>query len=180
MSITPEQPALRLLTGPDAGGLLAAALEPSGGRLASWCVDHVDHQPGYGCTASYRVEVRGPDGRTCPQRIGARTGRIPRGATVLDNGSTRVAVWRFPYDPWLPGLPSACDPAALARLLRDLGCGAGPARRRVRAYRPGRRAVIEVVGAQGRLFIKVVRTNRVKRCGGVRAGAGQGRRGQSV
>ncbi|WP_461068571.1 phosphotransferase [Streptomyces pseudoechinosporeus] len=154
-------PDLRLLTGPDAGGLLAAALEPSGGQLLSWRVDQIDHQPGNSCTAVYRVQVCGSDGSTGEERIGARTGRLPRGATVLDNGADRVAVWRFPYDPWLPGLPSACDPVALARLLEDLGCGSGPVRHRVRAYRPGRRAVIEASGAQGRLFIKVVRPSRV-------------------
>lgn len=154
-------PDLRLLTGPDAGDLLAAALKPSGGQLVSWRVENVDHQPGDSCTAVYRVQVRGADGSTGEERIGARTGRLPRGATVLEDGSVRVAVWRFPYDPWLPALPSACDPGALARLLEDVGCGGGPVRYRVRAYRPGRRAVIEVTGAYGRLFIKVVRPSRV-------------------
>ncbi|GGK91591.1 hypothetical protein GCM10010094_60630 [Streptomyces flaveus] len=52
-------PDLRLLAGPDAGDLLAVALEPSGGQLLSWRVDHVDHQPGDSCTAEYRVQVRG-------------------------------------------------------------------------------------------------------------------------
>ncbi|GGX04509.1 phosphotransferase [Streptomyces lomondensis] len=153
---------LRLLTNPDCGALLAAALEPYGGRVLSWAVDQVDHRPGRGCTAAYRVQVRGPDGRIHQERIGARTGRLPQGTTVVENGTTRVALWRFPYDPWLPALPSACDRAALARLLRDSGHGSGPARYRVRAYRPGRRAVIEAVGARGRLFLKVVRPGRVE------------------
>ncbi|MER5226296.1 aminoglycoside phosphotransferase family protein [Streptomyces flaveus] len=152
---------LHLLTGPDAGDLLAAVLEPSGGQLVSWRVDNVDHQPGDSCTAVYRVQVRRADGSTGEERIGTCTGRLPRGATVLEDGSVRVAVWRFPYDPWLPALPSACDPVALARLLEDVGCGGGPVRYRVRAYRPGRRAVVEVTGAYGRLFIKVVRPSRV-------------------
>lgn len=166
LPISPEQSSLPplslpLLTGPDAGDLLAAVLEPSGGQLLSWRVDNVDHQPGDSCTAVYRVQVRGADGGTGEERIGARTGRLPRGATVLEDGATRVAVWRFPYDPWLPALPSARDPRALARLLEDVGCGGGPVRYRVRAYRPGRRAVIEVTGSYGRLFIKVVRPSRV-------------------
>src|SRR5688500_7742944 len=112
-----DVPDLRLLTGPDAGDLLAAALEPSGRQLLSWRVENVDHQPGDSCTAVYRVQVRGADGRTDEERIGARTGRLPHGATVLEDGANRVAVWRFPYDPWLPALPSACDPVALAGLL---------------------------------------------------------------
>ncbi|MGI5196881.1 aminoglycoside phosphotransferase family protein [Streptomyces sp. CA-288835] len=154
-------PDLRLLTGPDAGELLAAALEPAGRQLLTWRVENVDHQPGDSCTAVYRVQVRGSDGRTDEERIGARAGRLPRGATVLEDGVNRVAVWRFPYDPWLPALPSACDSGALARLLEDVGCGGGPVRYRVRAYRPGRRAVVEVTGSYGRLFIKVVRPSRV-------------------
>jgi len=131
------------------------------GQLLSWRVENVDHQPGDSCTAVYRVRVRGADGRTDEERIGARTGRLPHGATVLEDGANRVAVWRFPYDPWLPALPSACDPVALAGLLEDVGCGGGPVRYRVCAYRPGRRAVIEVTGSYGRLFIKVVRPSRV-------------------
>ncbi|MEU6177508.1 phosphotransferase family protein [Streptomyces coeruleorubidus] len=154
---------LRLLAGPDAGELLAAALEPVGGQVLSWHADHVDHQPGRGCTAAYQVRIAWPDGRVGQERMAARTGhRLPAGALVLDNGATRVAVWRFPYDPQLPALPAAWDRAALARLLEDFGLGAGPVRLRVRAYRPGRRAVIEACGTQGRLFVKVVRPSRVE------------------
>jgi Phosphotransferase enzyme family len=71
-------------------------------------------------------------------------------------------VWRFPYDPALPGLAAACDEAAVARLLAELGLGEGPVQLRTRAYRPRRRAVIEASGTRGRLFIKVVRPDRVE------------------
>jgi hypothetical protein len=94
--------------------------------------------------------------------LAACTGDIPAGALVLGDDTDRVAVWRFPHDPALPGLVSACDEVAVARLLEETGLGGGPVRLRTRAYRPRRRAVIEAVGPRGRLFIKVVRPERVE------------------
>src|SRR5919106_738263 len=88
----------------------------------------------------------------------------PAGALVLGDGADRVAVWRFPHDPALPGLAAACDEAAVANLLDETGLGGGPVRLRTRAYRPRRRAVIEAVGSRGRLFIKVVRPDQSCRC----------------
>nr|MDT0662199.1 phosphotransferase [Micromonospora sp. DSM 115978] len=152
---------LDLLTGPDAGDLLRAALAGGGGRLLSWRTRQVEHQPGRRCTAAYQVRVRWAGGRTTAERMAACTGRPPPGALVLADGDTRVAVWRFPHDPFLPALPPADDPVAVAALLAELGLGAGPVRLTVRAYRPRRRAVLEAVGPTGRLFLKVVRPDRV-------------------
>lgn len=150
---------LALLTGPEAGELLAAALAPVGGEVLSWQTSQVDHQPQRGTTAGYRV--RWPGGQVTDERFAACTGRIPAGALVLGAGAERVALWRFPHDPYLPALAAAYDPAAVVELLRDLGLGSGPPRLLLRAYRPRRRAVIEVVGARNRLFLKVVRPRRV-------------------
>ncbi|BCB88269.1 phosphotransferase [Phytohabitans suffuscus] len=150
----------RLLTGPDAGDLLGAALHP--GRLLSWRARQVDHQPGRGCTAAYEVRVRWPDGRDTHERMAACTGRVPPGVTVLDDGAERVGVWRYPFDPDLPALAAAADGTAVAALLDGFGLGGGPVRLALRAYRPRRRAVIEAVGERGRLFLKVVRPSRVQ------------------
>lgn len=153
---------LDLLTGADAGDLLAAALQPSGGRLLSFRATQVDHQPGRRCTVGYRVRVRWPDGRTSSELLAARTGRrLPEGALVLDDGDDRVAVWRFPHDPLLPALPAANDPTAVGRVLQELGYGDGPVQLRLRGYRPGRRAVVEARSSRGRLFLKVVRPDVV-------------------
>lgn len=149
-----------LLTGPDAGDLLGAALRP--GRLLSWRARQVDHQPGQGCTAAYEVRVRWPDGRDTLERMAACTGRIPDGVPVLDDGTERVGVWRYPYDPELPALAAAADEAAVAGLLDGFGLGGGPVRLALRAYRPRRRAVVEAVAERGRLFLKVVRPSRVR------------------
>jgi hypothetical protein len=144
----------------DADGFLRAALAAAGGELVSWRPNHVDHQPGRGTTAGYQVRVRWP-GRTADERMGAWTGRIPEGAFVLEEGQTRVAVWRFPYDPELPALPVANDPVAVGAFLSGIGMGGDEVRLRVRSYRPRRRAVIEATGARGRVFLKAVRPDRV-------------------
>jgi hypothetical protein len=151
----------RLLTGPDVGDLLGVAMHPA--RLLSWRARQVDHQPGGGCTAAYDVRVRWPDGRDTRERMAACVGNVPDGVTLLDDGTDRVGVWRFPYDPELPALAAAVDEAAVAGLLAGFGLGGGPVRLAVRAYRPRRRAVIEASGEHGRLFLKVVRPGRARR-----------------
>ena len=136
---------LALLTGPDAAGLLAAAVGTAGGELLSALPRHVTHRPGVDTTVSYRARVRWPDGTEADETFAAAT---PVGedaesgaALVLDDGAARVAVWRYPHDPALPGLPRACDTAAVAELLDRFGLGRGNVRLRTRAYRPRRRAV---------------------------------------
>lgn len=157
-----EARGLVLLTGSEAAGMLAAALRPAGGELVSSRARQVVHQPGRGTTVSYRARVRWAGGGVRDETLAACTGDLPAGVLVLDDGVERVGVWRFPHDPDLPGLPSACDEGAVAGVLEDLGLGTGPVRLRTRAYRPRRRAVIEAVGSRGRLFVKVVRPDRVQ------------------
>jgi hypothetical protein len=151
-----------LLTGPDAADVLAAAAQVAGGELVSCRPRQVVHQPGRGTTAAYRSRVRWPDGAVTDETLVACMGDPPAGALVLGNGADRVAVWRFPHDPELPGLAAACDEAAVAKLLDEAGLGGKPVWLRTRAYRPRRRAVIEAVGSTGRLYIKVVRPDRVE------------------
>jgi hypothetical protein len=153
---------LALLTGPDAAGILATALAAVGGELLWWRPRQVVHRPGRDTTVSYRARVRWPDGQAADETLAACTGAVPDGALVLDDGTTSVAAWRFPHDPHLPGLARACDAAAVAALLEDLGLGSGAVHLRTRAYRPRRRAVIEATGSRGRLFLKVVRPDRVE------------------
>jgi hypothetical protein len=142
---------------------LAAALASSSGELVSCRTEHIDHQPGGGATAGYRVSVRWPGGRTTEERMGATTGRIRHGGFVLEDGASKVAVWRFPYDPDLPALPAATDPGSVAAMFSALGVdGAGVVRVRLRSYRPRRRAVVEAIGPRSRAFLKVVRPRRVQ------------------
>jgi len=153
---------LELLIGPDAGDILRAALRPTGAEVESWRAQQVDHQPEHRSTVAYRVRVRWPGGRSTEERFAASTGPVRGDALVVGDGVDRVAVWRFPHDPDLPGLATAYDSGAVARLLADSGLGSGRVRLTLRAYRPRRRAVIEAVGACGRLFLKVVRPGRAE------------------
>jgi hypothetical protein len=92
---------------------------------------------------------------------------VPRAAHTLPWADGRVAVWRYPHDPYLPGLPAALEPARAQRLLDPEIAGRGAPRLRTRAYRPARRAVVEVRGSDGEpaplLFLKVLSTRRAER-----------------
>lgn len=153
---------LELLTGAPAGQILSAALAEVDAEVVRWRPQQVDHQPRSGSTAAYRVQVRWPDGHLTEERMAIYTGRPPAGALVVGDGTDRVAVWRFPHDPYLPALAVAMNPTAVAELLRSFGLGDGPVQLLLRAYRPRRRAVVEAIGPAGRLFLKVVRPNRVE------------------
>ena len=155
---------LRLMLGPDAAGLLQAVADAAGGTLTSWRPRQVNHQPARSTVVQYRTGVRWADGETTSETFVAATGdRVPaEGAAVFEDGRNRVAVWRWPHDPFLPGLSEALDPALVGSLLDDLGVDGGAVQIRTRAYRPGRRAVVEVTGRRGRLFLKVVRPGRVE------------------
>jgi hypothetical protein len=154
---------LRLLLGEDAADILAVAAGSAGGQLRSWRARQVTHDPGRSTVVQYRAEIAWPDRAATTETVVAATGaRIPDGAAVLDDGTTQVAVWRWPVDPSLPGLTAALDRGRVARLLDDLGVDGGAVQLRVRAYRPGRRAVVEATGRRGVLFLKVVRAAKVE------------------
>lgn len=150
---------LQLLVGPDAGELLTAVAGAAGAHLARWGARQVNHQPGRSTVVQYGADLRHADGTTTNETFVAATGlKVPEGAAaILDDGTTRAAVWRWTADPVLPGLAAALDPVRVGALLDDMGVGGGPVSIRVRAYRPGRRAVVEVTGGRGRLFLKVLR-----------------------
>ncbi len=163
---------LALLTGPRAQGLLSAAVATAGGQLVSWRARQVDHRPGRSTTVSYAARVRWADGEredTLAATIGgpavtAADGLHP-GVLRLNDGIRDVAVWRMPLDPGLPALAAALAPRAVAHLLAAYGvAGVDPqtVRLAVRAYRPGRRAVIEARAGAARLFLKVVRPHTVQ------------------
>jgi hypothetical protein len=159
-------PELRLLLGPDAAGLLAAAAGTAGGALVSMRPRQVNHQPGRSTVVQYRTMIRWPwAAEPKSETYVAATGdRIPpEGAALFDDGSTKVAVWRWPRDPYLPGLAQALNPTRVAALLDDLGIDGGSVNLRTRAYRPGRRAVVEATGRRGRLFLKLLRPDRAEK-----------------
>ncbi|SDF76109.1 Phosphotransferase enzyme family protein [Blastococcus aurantiacus] len=155
-------PALRLLLGEEAGELWDAALAPVRGQVTQLRATGTTVQPSGAATVQYAAEVAWADGRRTRESLAATTGaRIPTGATVLegviDGECVTVGVWRWPLDPALPGLAWASRATAAGTRLAELGLTEGPLRMRLRAYRPGRRAVVEASTGAASLFLKVVR-----------------------
>lgn len=150
--------------------LLRAAVEHGGGALVSWRLDHIDAQPGHATTATYAAVVDWPFGRReellgASARAGSRTLTDER-AVIFADGTREVAVWLYPNDPDLPGLPRTTSAAAVAELLnayRALPYPVSAAQIEVQTvgYRPRRRAVLRVVvhAPRGRivLYVKAMR-----------------------
>ncbi|MEX1280636.1 MAG: phosphotransferase [Acidimicrobiia bacterium] len=118
--------------------------------------------PGRSLTVRFGTELVGPAGGD--HDVVATTGEIPDGAVVVEAADQRVGVWTVPHDPALPGLAPALDASVAAGLLADLGVSDATPRPRLRAYRPGRRAVVEVTTGVGpTIYLKVVRPHEAER-----------------
>lgn len=158
----------RLLTGPRVEPLLRAAVEHQGGQLLTWSLDHVDATPEQSTTATYVAQVRWPHGeRTELLGVSARTGDLvpsDERADIFEDGHRRVAVWLYPNDPDLLGLPRAAFPDRMAETLNSGPVLARPVTAEqlslsMIAYRPRRRAVVKVVVNDPRevFYVKVLR-----------------------
>jgi hypothetical protein len=181
--VTTTDPALgvaRHLTGPDAEEVLAAALGAADLRLDGWRLDSVHHRVGRSLSALYAARVVTPDGTAHDLALVAHVdGKVvPAGPVTVEVAGTPVAVWRFPNDPFLEGLPSATSAVRVRELLDQLEVVPGAVDLEVRAYRPSRRAVVEVaitpdptaaaaVGAGRVLYLKVLAGDRAERLGRV-------------
>jgi hypothetical protein len=77
----------------------------------------------------------------------------PPGTLLLEADGMTVGVWRYPFDPLLPGLDVAVRPSRAAALL-----GVSDARVdiEVRSYRPTRRAVAHARWHGGEAYLKIV------------------------
>ncbi|MBK1784784.1 phosphotransferase family protein [Prauserella cavernicola] len=147
----------------DLGRLWSAAVEVAGGTVLGWRTTHLDVQPKGGTTVAAHVDVEWGDGAHSTETFGATTdSRHTQAALLMSDGEREVGLWRFPHDPALPALPAACDPERMRRLVAGLGLGDGEVTLRVRAYRPCRRAVVEVRTARTSLFVKVLRPGKVE------------------
>ena len=120
----------------------------------------VAYRPGNLITARYAVALAGqPDEVLLTVMHGDG---VPDGGLRLTSDAGEVALWRFPDDPALPGLRVVLEADSLEALLGELGIDDGLPTVRVRAYQPGRRAVVEIRTPTQRLFAKVVRPKRVE------------------
>lgn len=158
----PGVPALEVLLGPDAPKVLSAVLSPVGGAVEDARPSQVRYLPGRSVTVQYRVAIRHGDGAVDKGMMVASSGLpTPEGTTVLESGDIRIAVWQFPNDPYLPGLVPASDPPRTAELLTRLGIPTDSVKIRTRAYRAGRRAVLQAGSEAGNIYIKVLRPGRI-------------------
>jgi len=154
-------PALRTLMGEEAGELLSAILGEAGGRVRSQRIGQVRYVPTRSVTVQYRVDVTWDSGKPTREVVVAMSGiDVPDGVPVFSADGVEIAVWRVPNDPFLPGLAKVSDPEGATSLLGQLGSRTETAEVRTRAYRAGRRAVLEVSTADAQIFIKVVRPGR--------------------
>ena len=134
-----------VLSPPQERSLLSTATRAAGGRLISARLRSVHHRPQRSRSVVHEatLEVEGQRREVLlVTHVDMRS--FPDGAFVLAADGVAVAVWRFPFDPYLPGLPSAISPERVRELLDQLGAAPGPVTLRTRAYRPTRRAVVEV------------------------------------
>ncbi|HSH61794.1 MAG TPA: phosphotransferase [Acidimicrobiales bacterium] len=152
-------PAAAALLDEEASSMLSTAVAAMGGELLEHRPYQTSYRPGKRLAVHYdcRVGLVGGEVTRWTLVAVAASAEPPPGALVLEQGSARVALWRFPYDPFLPGLASVVDPIRVRELLDDFAAAPGDPTLTVRSYRAGRRAVVEARVAEQRLFLKVVR-----------------------
>lgn len=156
-------PAAPYLLGGGARDLLSVAIGNAGGRLHRCTSVQALYRPGHDLVVRYDTTVDWGDGRALTETLVACTtaAGAPPGTMVLQAGDLEVAVWRYPFDPDLPGLAVAVTPSGVAELLGGhVGDGVTL---NVRTFRPRRRAVVEATGSTGRVFLKVVAPQAVAR-----------------
>ncbi|NLS08873.1 aminoglycoside phosphotransferase family protein [Nesterenkonia sp. MY13] len=140
---------------------IAAALQRTSGITAEGIhLESVQHRPGAGVTGIYRVALPGGIDEAY---VGITTERLRhRSETALsaDSPQGQLTLWQHPYDPALPGLQRATDPAEVVRIW---GGGRRLTGLETISYRPLRRAVIAADFDDGaRVYLKVLRTGRAE------------------
>lgn len=163
MIVDPGLPAAGHLLGPGADHLVGAGLVELGGELVELVATQVVYRPGSELTVRYDAQVRWGDGPprgevlcTGTTRDGAPPGTVPLRAEGMEAG-----LWRYPFDPALPGLAAAVTAPGVAAVAGAF-VGADP-RLEVKAYRPGRRAVVRAEGNGTEVYLKVVRPGDLDR-----------------
>jgi aminoglycoside phosphotransferase len=151
----PVLPAARHLLSGDGADLLGCAVAAWGGDLRASRRAQVLYRRASSLVVCYDAVVSWARRAAQRETLLAGVGRdgAPAGTVALRAGDLEVGVWRYPFDPELPGLA-----AATGDTLDDL---VGPvigaiARRDVVTYRPCRRAVVRVDGRRASAYVKVV------------------------
>jgi hypothetical protein len=155
-----------LLTSPDVGSLLTAAVEHAGGKLMSWMLDHIDANPAQSTTATYSALIDWPYGRR-EELLGVSaraSGPVDSdsAAVIFADGEREVAVWIYPNDPDLPGLARAAYAESMAEICNANHVFTVPVEPvnldlEMIGYRPRRRAVVRVAYGTEVIYVKVLR-----------------------
>lgn len=156
----PDLPVLSDLLTDQVPGPLAAAVAAADGTVTAVAVSQVTWWPGRSATVSWDTIVQGGPLAGRATFVGT-TQEPPEGAVVVGDGQDRITVWRVPHDPFLPALPTALQPQVAADVISSLGGTITDPSTRLRAYRPTRRAVIEVAGQGHRIYLKLVKPRRL-------------------
>jgi len=142
---TAHAPEPAVLSAQQQRSLLSTATQAAGGRLIANRLRSIHHRPGRSRSVVHEATLEAQGHRREVLLVAHIDLRgFPKDAFVLAADEVEVAVWRFPFDPYLPGLPSAISPERVRELLDRLGAAPGTVTLRTRAYRPARRAVVEV------------------------------------
>jgi Phosphotransferase enzyme family len=156
----PLLPAAPHLTGPAARPLVDAAVRAGGGRLRRLRPRQVLYRPGRELVVRYDATVcwqRDHGGRGDPVEetilAGTTANGPPPGTLPLEADGMTVGVWRYPFDPFLPGLDLAVRAGPVASLL---GADPDALELTVRTYRPTRRAVVHARWEGGESYLKVL------------------------
>ena len=150
-------PAARHLAGRDATDLLRVAVASFGGDLAQAEAVQVQHRPGQDLVVRYDASVAwsGRAARRETLLAASTSAGAPPGTLVLTADGMEAGVWRYPFDPRLPGLADAVTPGRVDRLLA--GALRGRPELEVVAYRPIRRAVVRATDGEREVYLKVLR-----------------------
>ena len=149
-----DLPAVQVLLADGVPLPLAMVFDQAGVTIERAIATQVTWWPGRSIVVSYSALCSGA--LTGDHHIVACAGHIPAGAALVDGGGIHIGAWRVPHDPALPGLAAALDPGTAGRLVHGLGMPAERVHTRLRAYRPGRRAVVEVRGEHTLVYLKLV------------------------
>ena len=151
----------RLLTSPEAAGLLELAL--TGDPDASvpgfaTRLDELHYRPGSEVSAVYTVSYEPAPGDVRVEYLVATTAEVEGAVATLRHGETAIRVWRHPADPRLPGLEPSCDPETVLGWLTAAGVPVPEALHvELLGYRPLRRAVLRATADGADYYLKVLR-----------------------
>jgi aminoglycoside phosphotransferase (APT) family kinase protein len=153
----PQLPAAVHLLGDGAWDVVAAGVGALGGELRRLDPAQVIYRPGSELTVRYDAAVEWADGAVVEEVLCVGTSKkgAPPGTVPLTADGLEIGLWRYPFDPALPGLEAAVTPPGVAAIAGAI-VGSSP-QLTMRAYRPARRAVVHAVGELGEAYLKVVR-----------------------